>query len=105
MPKCPFCKTEINHPIAEWNYRHKYYRVKSFVCQHCGLKFNGYYHDSRFSHTIPKSPSVEEKIKKFLNANPKVKSKEIANKLNLNSKEVRAVLTKWKEEEDKRYAA
>ncbi|MCJ7634837.1 hypothetical protein MUP77_20910 [Candidatus Bathyarchaeota archaeon] len=54
--KCPRCKAELaKTPNKEWNYRNKYYQVKSYKCPNCGKTSMIYYHDNKFSHTIPKS--------------------------------------------------
>ena len=83
---CPYCKTPTGTPNKEWKYRG--FIVKSFKCTHCGLNFNVYYHDGKLSHTIPKSPTTQAKIQKYLTVYGQASKEEIAKKLKITPQEV-----------------
>ena len=76
LPKCPYCQTEVINKIKEWKYN--CYNVKQLLCQHCGIAFNTYYRDNKFSHIIPKSPSVRKRILMYLKVHRKATMYEIA---------------------------
>ena len=54
LMKCPRCETEVDNPAREWDYRNNYYHVKSYKCSNCRKTFMVFYHNNKFSHTIPK---------------------------------------------------
>jgi len=49
---CPWCQTKCNPAGKEWDYGA--FHAKSYYCKKCDKKFNAYYRDNKFSHTIPK---------------------------------------------------
>jgi len=53
MIKCPFCHAECKASGKEWNYAA--FHVKRASCKKCGAKFNAFYKNGNFSHTIPKA--------------------------------------------------
>lgn len=61
-------------------------------CQNCGLTFRSYYHDGKFSHNIPKDPSLEQKIIRYLKTHEEATDEEIAKGLNEKVTEIEATL-------------
>jgi len=53
MVKCPDCKHENEPSDKEWKYG--VFQAKAVTCSKCSKKFNAYYKNGKFSHTIPKS--------------------------------------------------
>lgn len=92
MPQCPFCKAEVSTPKKEWSYRHNYYQVKSYLCPKCGSSFASYFHNDKFSHNIPKSPSNRFKISKYLLTHTEASIEEIAGVFNMGKDEVKKIL-------------
>jgi predicted HTH transcriptional regulator len=90
--ECPFCKCVVTNPTKEWNYNRNHYVVKAFTCPQCNINFMAYYHNNKFSHTIPKNPSSKIKIVKYLLAHGETTEEEIANILNLRMNEIKSVL-------------
>jgi hypothetical protein len=82
MPKCPYCNTITINSSKEWNYCKNYYHVKMINCQNCGLSFKSYYHDGKFSHNIPKKPTIEKRITKYLQIHREATEEQIAVGLN-----------------------
>ena len=50
--KCPRCGGESNSTGKKWKY--SVFDVEQEECKQCGKKFNAYYRDGKFAHTIPK---------------------------------------------------
>ena len=82
MIRCIYCKKEIVNSRKEWYYKKNYYLVKLFDFPNCSRSFSGYYHNNKFSHTIPKYFGLKSKILKLLNNNT-ASSEEIAKDLGI----------------------
>ena len=50
--KCPRCEKEAEKTGKTWKYH--VYDVEQYDCNKCQKKYNAYYRDGKFAHTIPK---------------------------------------------------
>ena len=98
MPKCPYCKIIVINSIKEWNYSKNYYHVKMINCQNCGITFKSYYQDGKFSHNIPKTPSIEKRITKYLQTHQEATEEQIAAGLNEKITEIESSLKSMQRE-------
>jgi hypothetical protein len=97
LERCPYCGTEAVS-TKQWRYHNNYYVVKAFTCQNCTLTFRAYYHESKFSHTIPKSPDDKTRIKKYLKAHTQATKEEISSVFNLDLIDVLRLLLQMQKE-------
>jgi len=50
--KCPRCGKEAKKTGKTWKYH--VFNVEQYDCDECQKKFNAYYRNGKFAHTIPK---------------------------------------------------
>jgi hypothetical protein len=95
---CPACNNEVSYYLKAWKYDNKYYSVKSCKCPICDLAFRAYFHEGRFSHTVPKFVSVESRVLKYLKKHCTATGEQIAKTLGLKNEEVFDALLKLETE-------
>lgn len=89
MIRCIFCNEEIAQSIKEWHYHYNYYLVKLYECNKCKKSFRNYYHNGKFSHSIPNSPDKKtRKVLNYLKKYTSASSEEIAKSLDLTLEDV-----------------
>lgn len=91
---CIFCRAEVAEPMKEWNYSKEYYHVKLYKCPKCQMTFMDYYHNGKFSHTIPKNVDAAQKVLAFLASHYTSTVEEIGSAIGLPVEEVMKVLSK-----------